>query len=98
MKRLVKSTKRRIKGAPTSVLLSIAIHAGILLLASGLVVFNVVKKMERKFIPPPPIDRPKMDLKKPRVKVKKAEKPRATQRITKSSWPISRGLHIPLLK
>lgn len=85
MKKAIKQTKGLIKGAPTAVLVSAGIHAGLLLLLGGMVVFNVVKKMEKKFEPPPPVDRPKMELKKPKVKVKKRPRPKASQRITAKS-------------
>ncbi len=95
MKRTVKSTKGLIKGAPTAVVLSVAIHAALLLLAGGLVVFNIVKKAEKKFVPPPPIDRPKMDLKKPRVKIKKTSKPRSAQRITSKNVASMPDIQLP---
>jgi hypothetical protein len=63
----------------------VLIHAGLFFVAGTLVVFTVIKKQEKKFVPPPPIERPKMDLKKPKVKVKKTVKPRAAQRISASS-------------
>lgn len=85
MKKAIRRTKGLIKGAPTAVLVSAGIHAGILILLGGVVVFNVVKKMEKKFEPPPPVDRPKMELKKPKVKVKKRARPKASQRITAKS-------------
>ncbi|MGE4490733.1 MAG: hypothetical protein AB7E95_14425 [Kiritimatiellales bacterium] len=69
------------KGMPKAVLLSALIHFLLLVIAGGFVVFTVVKKEEKKFIPPRPIERPKLDLKKPRVKVRKSAKPRSTQRI-----------------
>ena len=84
MKRLVKKTKGLIRGVPSAMLISILIHAGIFFAAGTLVVFTAIKKHEKKFVPPPKIERPKMDLKKPRVKVKKTVKPRASQRITSS--------------
>ncbi|QBG46827.1 hypothetical protein EGM51_05230 [Verrucomicrobia bacterium S94] len=60
-------------------------------MAGLLVVFSVVQKEEKKFVPPKPIDRPKMKLKKPKVKVKKSAKPRSTTRIVtkvqKASMP-----------
>ena len=74
-----------IKGAPTAVLVSIAVHGGIILFAGGMVVFSVMKKSEKKFEPPPPVDRPKMELKKPRVKVKKRARPKVSQRIVSKS-------------
>ena len=62
-------------------LVSVGIHVGFFLLLGGMVVFSVVKKMEKKFEPPPPVDRPKMELKKPKVKVKKRARPKASTRI-----------------
>ena len=69
------------KGMPSAVLLSIAIHAALFLLAGMLVVFTVVKKEEQKFEPPKAVDRPKMKLRKPKVKVRKTSKPKPTARI-----------------
>ncbi|MEN8254931.1 MAG: hypothetical protein ABFR33_05615, partial [Verrucomicrobiota bacterium] len=69
------------KGMSSAVLLSIAIHAALFLLAGMLVVFTVVKKEEKVFEPPAPVKRPKMKLKKPKVRVKKTSTPKPTQRI-----------------
>ncbi len=66
---------------PSAVVLSILIHAGLFLLAGMLVVFTVVKKEEKKFVPPKAVERPKMKLRKPKVKVKKSAKPKSTTRI-----------------
>ena len=66
---------------PSAVALSILIHAALFLLAGMLVVFTVVKKEEKKFIPPKAVERPKMKLRKPKVKVKKTSKPKPTMRI-----------------
>jgi len=66
---------------PSAVLLSILIHFALFLLAGMLVVFTVVKKEEKQFEPPKAIERPKMKLRKPKVKVKKASKPKPTTRI-----------------
>ncbi|MDF7807846.1 SHD1 domain-containing protein [Pontiellaceae bacterium B12219] len=79
-KRSVKD-KGAVKGAPSGFMISLMIHAGAFLLAGMLVVFSVTQKEEKKFIPPKPVDRPKMDLKKPQVKVKKSAKPQSTTRI-----------------
>jgi len=62
------------------------------------VVFNVLKKEEKKFVPPKPVDRPKMKLKKPKVKIKKNSKPKSTTRIvTKvkraSMWQVRKQIH-----
>ncbi len=70
-----------VKGAPSGFVVSLMIHAAAFLLAGLLVVFTVVDKPEQKFVPPKPVDRPKMKLKKPKVKVKKTSKPKATTRI-----------------
>ncbi len=95
MKRAIKKTRGLVRGAPTALLLSAAIHAGLLLFLGGLVVFHIVAKPEPKFVPPPPVDRPKMDLKKPRITVKKTTKPRATQRIVSKSAAGMPGLQLP---
>jgi hypothetical protein len=95
MRKPKKKIKKDGKGTPSAVLVSIAVHAIILALAGGWVVFTAIKKAEKKFVPPPPIDRPKMDLKKPRVKVKKASKPRATTRITSKSVASMPDIQLP---
>ena len=81
MKRLKNKIRGITKGMPSAVVLSIAIHVGLFLLAGMLVVFTVVKKEEQKFVPPKAVERPKMKLRKPKVKVKKSAKPKPTTRI-----------------
>ncbi len=81
MKRLFKKRRDVVKGMPSAVVLSILIHAALFLLAGMLVVFTVVKKEEKKFVPPKAVERPKMKLRKPKVKVKKNTKPKPTTRI-----------------
>ncbi|WP_372798559.1 SHD1 domain-containing protein, partial [Pontiella sp.] len=80
-----------IKGAPSGFVISLLIHAGAFVLAGLLVVFSVTQKTEKKFVPPKPVDRPKMKLRKPKVKVKKSAKPKSTTRIVtkvqKASMP-----------
>ena len=95
MKRMIKKTKGLLQGAPTAVVISAAIHLGLLFIAGTLVVFSVIKKEERKFAPPPAVERPKMDLKKPRVKMKEAAKPRATQRITAKAMKGVQSVDLP---
>ena len=81
MKRFVDKTKGLVRGTPTAVLISAVIHGVLLLLATGFVVFTIMDKKEVNFVPQK-IDRPKMKLKKLRVKVKEQAKPRkTTQRI-----------------
>ena len=82
MKRILKKTKGLIKGTSSSVLLSAVIHLILLALAGGWVVFTIIEKQESKFVPPVPVNRPKMELRKPRVKLQKAAAPRVSQRIT----------------
>ena len=76
-----KKSSKITKEMPSAVLLSIVIHAALFLLASMLVVFTVVKKEDQKFVPPQAVERPKMKLRKPKVKVKKTSKPKPTTRI-----------------
>ncbi|RKX46833.1 MAG: hypothetical protein DRP64_02650 [Verrucomicrobia bacterium] len=81
MKQRIKKNRKIVKGMPSAVVLSILIHAALFLLAGMLVVFTVVKKEEKKFVPPQAVERPKMKLRKPKVKVKKSAKPKPTTRI-----------------
>ena len=73
------------KGTPSAILLSVLIHAGLFLLAGMLVVFTVVKKQEQEFEAPRAVERPKMKLKKPKVRVKKSSRPKRPARITTKS-------------
>jgi hypothetical protein len=81
MKKSSRKTKGVVKGAPSGFVISLLVHAAAFMLAGLLVVFTVHQKEEKKFVPPKPVDRPKMKLKKPKVKVKKSSKPKATNRI-----------------
>ena len=85
MKELRKKTGRLVKGSGRAVVLSILIHAGLFLIATSLVVFTVITKQEKEFEAPPPKERPKMKLKKPRVRIKKSSRPKSTQRIVTRS-------------
>jgi hypothetical protein len=95
MGKITQRTKGLVQGGPGALLVSIAVHAGLLLLAGGLVVFTVVQKQEKKFEPPPPVQRPKMELKKPKVKVKKQARPRVSQRIAAKSMQSMTGIRLP---
>jgi len=81
MKQKANETKRLLRGVPSAVLISALIHCALLAIAGGLVVFTVIKKDEKKFVPPPPVERPKMNLIKPQVKIDKTSRPRSMQRI-----------------
>jgi hypothetical protein len=91
MRKLIGKTKNITRGAPSGFMVSLVIHVAAFLLAGLLVVFEVAKKDEKKFVPPAPVDRPKMKLKKPKVKVRKTAKPKPTTRIVtkvqKASMP-----------
>lgn len=95
MKQTIKKTKGLIKGAPTAVVVSAAIHIALLAVAGGFVVFSVIKKPEKKFEPPPPVERRKIELKKPKVKVKKQARPKASQRIVSKSVQGMSNLQLP---
>ena len=96
MKRSTEKKTKVVRGVPSAVVLSILIHAALFLLAGMLVVFTVVKKEEQKFVPPKAVDRPKMKLKKPKVKVKKSAKPKQTTRIvTKMNRASMPDIQIP---
>ncbi|MDF7807981.1 hypothetical protein P4E94_11070 [Pontiellaceae bacterium B12219] len=81
MKKRIKNSKNISKGAPSGFMISLLVHAGAFLLAGMLVVFTVTQKEEKKFVPPTPVNRPKMKLKKPKVSVKKNAKPKSSSRI-----------------
>ena len=91
VKKLKKKSKGVVKGAPSGFVISLLVHAAAFLLAGLLVVFTVHQKEEKKFVPPKSVDRPKMKLKKPKVKVKKNAKPKSSSRIvtkvTKANMP-----------
>jgi len=83
MKRRVKEKRGIIRGRSSAVVLSILIHVALLLGAGVFIVVKIIEKPDHIFDPPPRVERPKMNLKKLRVKVKEASKPRkTTQRIT----------------
>ncbi len=75
-------TKGLLSGGSSAMALSILIHGGLFLLIGGTIIFKVVTKPDAKFVPAQQIERPKMDLKKPRVKVKKADSPKIARRIS----------------
>lgn len=69
------------KGAPSGLVISLAVHAAAFFLAGLFVVFTVLPKEEPEFQAPPPVERPKMKLKKPKVKIKKSSQPKPSSRI-----------------
>jgi hypothetical protein len=88
--------QKLVKGLSSAVLLSILIHAALFLLAGMLVVFTVVRKQEQQFDPPRAVERPKMKLKKPKVRVRKSSRPKSTARIvTKVSRDTMPDIQLP---
>ena len=80
--------KRSIRaGLSRGFILSLLIHAGLFFLASLLIVFSILPKEDKKFVPPPPVERPRMTLKKPKVKVQKKQKPPSPTRIVTKNKP-----------
>ena len=88
--------KGLIKGTPTAVLVSVAIHVILLFLAGTWVVFTIIDKKDPGFVPVERHDRPKMQLKKLRVKIKENTKPRqSTQRIVAKSKQAMPDIQLP---
>jgi hypothetical protein len=87
MKKVIRKSKGLVRGVPSAVLLSILIHVALLLAATFLVVFTAKERKEKKFVPPPPVVRPKMDLIKPKVRIKNQPRAGAPTRITTKAQP-----------
>ncbi len=81
MKRINTKPRKVNKGAPSGLVVSLAVHAVAFFVAGLFVVFKVLPEPEPDFKPPPPVERPKMKLKKPKVKVKKSSNPKPSSRI-----------------
>ena len=79
----VNQRKGIVRGGASGFAISLLVHVGAFVLAGLLVVFTVHHRQERQFDPPKPVDRPKMKLKKPKVKVKKSAKPTSSRIVTK---------------
>jgi hypothetical protein len=69
------------KGGPSGLVISLIVHAAAFFVAGLFVVFTVLPKAEPEFEAPPPVERPKMKLKKPKVKIKKSSQPKPSSRI-----------------
>lgn len=85
------------KGMPSAVVLSIAIHAALFLLAGMLVVFTVKKVNEPEFEAPKAVERPKMKLRKPKVNIKKTSKPKSTRKIVTQKPKAMSSIQLPAL-
>lgn len=62
-------------------MISLLVHVGAFFLAGLFVVFTILPSREPEFQPPPPVERPRMNLKKPKVKVQKSSHPKPSSRI-----------------
>jgi hypothetical protein len=69
------------KGGPSGLVISLALHAAAFFVAGLFVVFTVLAPEKPEFEAPPPVERPKMKLKKPKVKIKKSSQPKPSSRI-----------------
>ncbi|MBN2704279.1 MAG: hypothetical protein JXR23_08710 [Pontiellaceae bacterium] len=80
-KRYGKRTGKVNKGAPSGFIISLLLHAAAFAVAGVFVVFTVMKPKAPEFVAPPPMERPKMNLKKPIVKVRRSSSPAPASRI-----------------
>ncbi len=69
------------KGLPSGLVVSLMLHAAAFFLAGLFVIFTVLPKPEPAFETPTSVERPKMRLKKPKVKVQKRSDPKPSSRI-----------------
>jgi len=85
-----------IRGRSTAFLVSAGIHLTLIVGATTFVVFEIITQDEIIFTPPPKQDRPKMKLKKLRVKVKKNTRPkRKASRITSKTTSLMPEIQLP---
>lgn len=95
MRKLINKTQGLIKGMPSAMLISILIHAGLIILATGFVVLKSIKEREVEFVPPPAVERPKMKLRKPKVKMKKSTPKPTTRIVTKVQRATMPDIQLP---
>ena len=69
------------KGAPSGFVISLIFHGVAFFVAGIFVVFTVLPKPKPIFEAPPVAERPRMSLKKPKVKIKKSSAPKPSSRI-----------------
>jgi hypothetical protein len=97
MKKAANKVKGLVKGAPASALVSAGIHLLLFLGLGSMVVFQFVKKAEPQFEPPPSVERKKMELKKPKVKVKSSTRPKSVSRIMSKNVQSMPSVQLPEL-
>ncbi|MDA3835893.1 MAG: hypothetical protein PF495_21190 [Spirochaetales bacterium] len=81
MKRAFKKPKKVNKGAPSGFIISLLFHVAAFAVAGIFVVFTVMKPKPPIFEAPVVQERPKMNLKKPIVKIKRSSTPKPASRI-----------------
>lgn len=81
MKKVGNKVRKVGQGAPGGFVISLIFHAAAFFVAGLFVVFTVLPKELPKFETPPPVVRPKMKLKKPKVKIRKSSQPKPSSRI-----------------
>ena len=59
--------KKDNKNIPSSYLVSLGFHLIIFLIAGVIIVFEIEDKEYKKFVPPKPVERQKVQLKKPQI-------------------------------
>ena len=89
-----KTKKGLIKGQSTSVLISIGVHAALLIGAATFVAVEIVKQKEVVFVQPEKVERPKMPKAKPRARTKDM-KPQASTRIVSQGAANAPTLQVP---
>ncbi len=97
MKNAAKKVKGLVKGAPAGALISAGIHLLLFLGLGSMVVFQFIKTPEPQFESPPPVERKKMELKKPKVKVKNSTRPKSVSRIMSKNVQSMPSVQLPEL-
>ena len=97
MKQMYNNTKKLIKGTPTAVLVSIALHAILLIGAASWIVVQIEKKKADVFVPPPPIERQPIPIKKPTVKKDRTPPKKESTRISSKSMVSQTEISLPAI-
>jgi hypothetical protein len=94
MKRLIHRTKSLIRGTSTAVLVSIGFHAAVIAAGAFWVVFQYIDKKTTKYVPVV-VERSKMDLVKPRIKIKETPRQKETERIASTRVAALTDIQLP---
>lgn len=85
------------KGAPAGLLVSVAIHAALLILGGLIVVVTIVRDPDPGFDPAPPVEIKEMKLKHATVKVKPDAKPKPTKTLMTKVMKVSPEISLPVV-